>query len=208
MSEITNNQGSKRARLLVRVIVVSVLIFVAFKAVEFTRCPENGFARAVQVNEGISDELKGERGEWAALLVPLRNRGTPFGKDGLKIFNSISYRDCSVERKWRAVIRYVEIRDSRLGTLTDGKDRLVGQQGEYFRRAKFGDDREKSNPDREGFWWHFSRLLIETNPDKALPKPQWVSTNALSQETFIGFLGEGWLFKGSVNDQFYWVTSQ
>jgi hypothetical protein len=184
---------------------LAVFVCIGFEVEQSVRCSDKGFEASVQIEDGVRRE-GASGGEWAALVIPLKNEPTPVGKDGVNVFNSVSYGACGVEPKWKRVVRYVEIRDPKLSAAINGRNRLPGRYGFSFRRAKISEKRDGDGLTSRG-WGHFAHSLTESNSVTAPPKPKWLPADALTGENFVAFLDNGWLFRGPNADQYFWVDT-
>ena len=162
----------------------------------------NGFERAIQIEAGknLTGSSEG-KGEWAAFSVPLSNSDTPLGRDGVSVFNSVSYRDCGEALRYATVFRFVEIRDSRVSSLITDERKLTGHYGALFRRGKLSENIDPAHGRMGDVWFPLTGNQVP-------PLPSWIPANWLSEDHFVGFLANGWLFSGQQVDQYFWIAKR
>ncbi len=129
-----------------------------------------------------------------------------------RAYNQTQFLDCKGETDLSLVRRYlyIEYRDPRLSNDLANASRHDSADARAYKTAGFRFDTIISGfqcgqvQDARCSGWYF---FYGWNPDEVLINaPAWLPRPALNVASFVGFYGEGTLFRGSEPDQFYWVS--
>jgi hypothetical protein len=155
-------------------------------------------------------------------------------RNKLKLHNYVVYSLCGEELKYQKYVSVAEIRDERLTRVLAGKKYIWSPVTPYFRRVPLDlqlsvkPDRDSSH-DRDARWVHVLGMFepvrnIDRNPSHfkkyvplerdlreekhkpSLTWPKWVQRDRIVAEHFVGTLSDGFLFAGTLPDQYFWLS--
>lgn len=134
-------------------------------------------------------------------------------------FNTTQVLDCSNETDLSLVRRflYIEYQDTELSKDLATRDMNNSENKRLFEQAGFKflkyDDNFQCNTSRNSGKENPFGVCTSTyeylgwDPKVVLKHaPSWLPQQELNKETFIGFFGEGTLFKGKKPNQYFWVS--
>jgi hypothetical protein len=170
------------------VVIALFLVWIAYLSKEEFVCRHDGFQRFDFVEEG-----KAVKPFWT-FPAPREEWSIPVGGE---IRNQTYYLACQ-DTRFKVVRPYFEVTSRQLMQIIsdNGGSRAESQQ------LQIGSIDMK--PSNSGGSIHHSWREKKSMQSKA-QIPEWLPWDQLSEASFVGFLGYGYLFRGTQPDQYFWV---